>query len=72
VTQSAFIFGALLAAFVLFLAARDRLSTYAGVIWGAPSAAPLKSSGSGSSGGSTKDAVSAIKSAAELAALVGA
>jgi hypothetical protein len=68
VTQSAFIFGALLAAFVLFLAARDRLSTYAGVLWGAPSAAPLKAS---KSGGSAQDAASLAKSAAQFAALLG-
>lgn len=32
--QSAIIGGSLLAGFVLFLAARNRLSAYAGVLWG--------------------------------------
>lgn len=33
--QSGFLVGTLLAAFVLFLAARGRLPVYAGVLWGA-------------------------------------
>jgi hypothetical protein len=39
-SQSTFIAGALIAGFVLFLAARNRLSTYAAVLWGS-TAAPV-------------------------------
>jgi hypothetical protein len=38
VSQSTFIAGALIAGFVLFLAARNRLSTYAAVLWGSTGA----------------------------------
>jgi hypothetical protein len=48
--QSTWIAGFLLAAFVLFLAARNRLSTYAAVLWGPTAAAtPGASSTSGGS-----------------------
>lgn len=54
--QSAFIVGALLAAFVLFLAARGRLPLYASILWGpAPGGAGSGSaSGSGSGSGATE------------------
>jgi hypothetical protein len=41
VTQSAYIGGALVAGFALFLAARGRLTTYAAVLWGQGDAATL-------------------------------
>lgn len=46
--QSALVGGALLAGFALFLAARDRLTVYGNVLWGAPSAGngPAPSTGS--------------------------
>jgi hypothetical protein len=37
-SQSTFIAGALIAGFVLFLAARNRLSAYAAVLWGSTAA----------------------------------
>lgn len=37
--QSAFIVGALLAGFVLYLAANKRLAVYTGVLWGSTGAA---------------------------------
>lgn len=49
-SQSAFTVAILLAAFVLFLAAKNRLNTYSAVLWGATKAAPPASSG-GSGGG---------------------
>lgn len=50
-SQSAVIGGALLAGFVLFLAARNRLTVYERVLWGAKSA-PAPAAKSGGSGGS--------------------
>lgn len=44
--QSSIIAGTLLAAFVLFVAARGRLKAYTGVLWGA-TAAPKPTGGSG-------------------------
>jgi hypothetical protein len=49
-SQSAAIVAFLLAGFVLYLAAKGRLSTYTNVLWG-PTTAPAQSSGGGSSGG---------------------
>ncbi len=49
--QSGFIVGALLAGFVLFIAARSRLPTYAAVLWGPAPASPGTSGASG--GGSS-------------------
>lgn len=48
--QSSFILGALLAGFVLFIAARGRLPTYAAVLWG-PAPAPPGGSSQGGGGG---------------------
>lgn len=39
-SQSSFVFGALIAAFVLFIAARGRLPVYASVFWGPAPATP--------------------------------
>lgn len=52
--QSSFILGALLAGFVLFLAARGRLNAYASVLWGAAPSGPRYGSveGGGTSTGS--------------------
>lgn len=50
-TQSGFIAGALLAGFVLWLAATNRLGAYADVLWGA-TAQPPPSLGSGGGAGS--------------------
>lgn len=49
-TQSGFIAGAILALFVLYVAAKGRLTTYTNVLWG-PTAAPTPSGGSGGGGG---------------------
>lgn len=52
-SQSTYIVATLLAGFVLFLAARDRLSAYTAVLWGATTqAAPSGPSSSGSGSGS--------------------
>jgi len=45
--QSSFIAGSLLAGFVLYLAAKGRLSVYANVLWG-PTSQPVPSGGSSS------------------------
>lgn len=65
--QSAFIGGALLAGFVLYLAANNRLQTYAAVLWGATnSALPTEAAGatgvSGSThgGGSVTDVIGSV------------
>lgn len=50
--QSGFIFGALLAGFVLFIAARERLPLYASVVWG-PAPAQPSAGGAGGSAGSS-------------------
>lgn len=42
-SQSSFLFAVLLVAFVLFLAANNRLGAYLGVIWGKGTAAPTPS-----------------------------
>lgn len=47
--QSSFIVGALLAGFVLYLAAKGRLTAYTNVLWG-PTAAPVGSGGNGTGG----------------------
>ena len=49
-SQSAAIVAFLLAGFVLYLAAKGRLSTYTNVLWG-PTTAPAQSSGGSSGGG---------------------
>ncbi len=48
-SQSSLIVAALLAGFVLYLAAKGRLTTYTGVLWG-QTAAPLPGGSSTSSG----------------------
>jgi hypothetical protein len=56
VNQSAFIAGALLAGFVIFLAARNRLGAYLAVLWGnttAPTPGPGTSGTITGSGGGT-------------------
>ena len=62
-TQSAFIVGALLGGFVLFLAVKGRLATYEQVLWG-PKPSPSSGSSSGGSGGSS--AASTLKTAAQI------
>jgi hypothetical protein len=52
VNQSSLIAGALLAAFVLYLAAANRLTVYTGVLWG-NTAAPVPSGGTSSGSGGT-------------------
>lgn len=51
-SQSGTIAGAILAAFILFLAAKNRLGTYTAVLWG-PTAAPPPSGNLPSSGSSS-------------------
>lgn len=51
----------LLGAFVLFLAARNRLTVYENVLWGAPTSATSSQSGSG--GDPAKDAAGAAANA---------
>ena len=53
-TQSSFIVGALVLGFVLFLAVRGRLPTYAAVVWGPK---PQPAGGGSSSGGSGGGAI---------------
>ena len=61
-SQSGFIVGALLAAFVLYLAAKGRLSVYTGVLWGG------SASGSGTGGGGSGSALAGVASLASTAA----
>ena len=73
-SQSGFIAALLLAAFVLYLAAQNRLVTYANVLWGntgkpIPKPAPQQSN---SGGGIIDKLTSSAGSAAEVAALAGA
>jgi len=51
VSQSAWILAALLGGFVLYVAAKGRLQTYASVLWG-PTAAPAPTVTSGGGSGS--------------------
>jgi len=60
VNQSAFMTASLLAGFVLFLAARNRLGAYTAVLWG-PTSAPA------SGGGSEPSTSDKVKDAAETA-----
>jgi hypothetical protein len=50
-SQSAILVGLLAATFILYVAAKGRLPTYTGVLWGKASQ-PAAGSGSGGSGGS--------------------
>lgn len=73
-SQSAFIAGALLAGFVLYIAAKGRLVTYTAVLWGpTQSALPAGGSGGGSADvGSTVASVGkAVSTAAEIATVIG-
>ena len=66
--QSSFIVGALLAGFVIYLAAKGRLSTYAGILWGPTSAAlPSASGGSSNSNSVMNSAVNTAGNVAEKA-----
>jgi hypothetical protein len=62
-SQSTFIVGALIAGFVLYLAMKNRLSVYTGVLWGNTAAATPGSGSSASSGSSTASTVSGVASA---------
>lgn len=70
-SQSGTIAATLLAGFVLYLAARDRLKVYAGVLWG-DTAAPLPKAPekSGGGGGIVGDIVDGAKTAATVAAFL--
>jgi hypothetical protein len=68
VTQSGFIAGALLAGFVLYLAAKGRLSTYAAVLWG-PTSASVPNSG-GKTAPSESNPLAVLGSATETFATV--
>lgn len=72
--QSSFIAGALLAGFVLYLAAKGRLSAYTAVLWG-PTNVPVSGGSGDGSGGSSDTASTIIKEvpqALEFAAMFGA
>lgn len=64
-SQSAFIAAALLAGFVLWLAAKNRLGVYTGVLWG--NTADPTPSGGASSGGGSNHLANAAKSAGDIA-----
>lgn len=66
-SQSATVVGLLALAFVLYVAARGRLTAYTGVLWGSKATATgaTKSSSSGAS-----DVLSTAKDLAQVAALV--
>lgn len=71
--QSSIIVATLLAGFVLYVAAKGRLGTYLGVLWGntaqaTPSGSPGGSGGSGGIG----DLLGSAQSVAETAAVLGA
>lgn len=75
-TQSGYIAAALLAGFVLYLAARGRLNAYSAVLWG-PTAAPKPSALTQATNSASDNAMSAnsimdkLGTAAEVAALFG-
>lgn len=56
-SQSSLILGALLAGFVLFIAARNRLPLYAAVLWGPAPSAGAGASASASSGSGILDQI---------------
>jgi hypothetical protein len=70
-SQSGYIAALLLAAFVLFLAAQNRLTTYAGVLWGATSKPiPKPTVGTGAptpAGGSGGGALDSLPGASDAA-----
>lgn len=72
-SQSGFIAALLLAAFILFLAAQDRLVKYAAVLWGdtsKPINKPAPSGGSGGSSGGGSDPLKSLGDAATVAAFL--
>lgn len=64
-SQSSFLVGMALAGFLLFLAAKGRLSAYTAVLWGSPQAAS-KSGGSGAGLGSAISTAAHVAQAVEL------
>lgn len=68
-SQSTFVATALLAGFVLFLAAEGRLPEYGAALWGNTKASTPSSKGS--SGGIFGKALGAVKTAGEIAAIAG-
>lgn len=68
-SQSGFIAALLLAAFILFLAAQDRLVKYAAVLWGDTSKPINKPASGGSSGGGSNTLETASTVATVAAAL---
>jgi hypothetical protein len=71
VSQSSFLVGMLGVGFLLYLAAKGRLPTYTGVLWGNTAQAPAKSGdGSGGSGSGGSDWVTYAADAAKIAALI--
>jgi hypothetical protein len=67
VNQSTFIAGALLAGFVLYVAAKGRLATYSAVLWG-PTNEPVPSGGSTSASSTTGQLGSALAGNANTSA----
>lgn len=63
-SQSALLVGLLAAGFLMYLAAKGRLTTYTGVLWGP---APKDNSGGSNSGGGKSDTEKAAKTAATVA-----
>lgn len=72
-SQSAVLVAALLAAFVLFVAARGRLASYGAVFTGKPAAEPGSggSSSSGGLGGTLKTVAGTAKTVGEISAFLG-
>jgi hypothetical protein len=60
-SQSAIILGALLAGFVLYLAAKNRLSTYVGVLWGPTPDVPQPSQASQTSMSATTNSAGQVE-----------
>lgn len=71
-SQSAYLVGALLAAFVLYLAARGRLNTYAGVLFGAAPSSGSTSGGGGGLLGTIGKVVGVAKTVGQVAEVAGA
>lgn len=68
-SQSAFIVGILVAGFLVYLAAKGRLQTYTGVLWGS-AAAPAKSGGSDGTNDLAKSVITETLKDAAIALVV--
>lgn len=71
-SQSTFLFAALLAGFILFLAAKGRLAPYGAALWGNTKAPTPSSGSSGGILGTIEKGIGIAKGIGEVAAVAGA